>query len=68
MTCLTQALSLSSDPEMREAEIKALKDQIAEEWHAMDDAHATGYFQIATIHMNTAHRLQRRLDELEGVQ
>lgn len=79
MTSLTQATSLSFDPGIRAAEIKAMRDSIREILHdanlALTSAleSSTGGYKAdaecnaksAVRHFARADRLQRRLDELE---
>lgn len=66
MTSLTQATSLSSDPEIRAAEIKAMRDQIASQRTQADDLIDFGLYDAAAQAQVRADRLQRRLDELEN--
>lgn len=66
MTSPTQAAALSPDPVMREAEIKALKDQIRVLRQDADALHIIGKTKLAITKDDYADRLQRRLDELEN--
>lgn len=77
MTSPTQALSLSSDPEIRAAEIKAMREQIealrrqgrdyyAEQARSPVLTAALRFGTAASEAMRSADRLESRLDELEN--